>query len=420
MVSRLRHVGVAAALCAAWGWASAGAAYDGFLTRDGVRLYPLGFYELPDGDDALRAMADAGVNLVHCRNRADLDRVQAVGMQGVCPLPLQEGATDALKDLVRSVVDHPALALWEGPDEIVWNYTAFSGLYKTMGVHKEQGEWWKQTPEALAYAGQLSSTVIPRMREAVAMIRAADSRNRPVWVNEAVKSDMAYVRQYLEFVDITGCDIYPVKQHERPIARMGAATDRWRRIGAGKPVYMVLQAFSWHELGENPAYNAPAYPAFAESRFMAYNCLQHGARGLLYWGSRFTHHEAFRSSIYAVTRELAMLQPFLVAPDEPGVTLDVIELAYEQASPHVGATVRRSGDDWMILLVNEDDEPRMAVSLGGLDALKGRVLHRLYDDETLTMTHGRLDVRLMPREVRVYATDRAFETSNLAGRDFAG
>ena len=59
---------------------------DGFLINDGQRLFPLGFYELPESDEGLKAMADAGVNLVRCRNRADLDRLHALGMQGVMPL----------------------------------------------------------------------------------------------------------------------------------------------------------------------------------------------------------------------------------------------------------------------------------------------------------------------------------------------
>ena len=37
---------------------------DGLLTQDSHRLFSIGFYELPAEDEALSAMAEAGVNLI--------------------------------------------------------------------------------------------------------------------------------------------------------------------------------------------------------------------------------------------------------------------------------------------------------------------------------------------------------------------
>jgi hypothetical protein len=67
--------------------------------------------------------AHSGINLVRCKNAADLDRVAAVGLQGWVPLPLELGDTDALRKRILAVKDHPALAVWEGPDEVVHNFT---------------------------------------------------------------------------------------------------------------------------------------------------------------------------------------------------------------------------------------------------------------------------------------------------------
>ena len=69
-----------------------------------------------------------------------------------------------------------------------------------------------------------------------------------------------------------------------------------------------------------------AYPTFNESRFMAYDVIAHGARGILYWGSHYLKSNAFRESIYALTSELAALQPFLVTPDVKGVQVNLIEI----------------------------------------------------------------------------------------------
>ena len=382
---------------------------DGFLINDGQRLFPLGFYELPESDEGLKAMANAGVNLVRCRNRADLDRLHALGMQGVMPLPLEQGPTEEFRARVAEVADHPALAVWEGPDEVVWNYTAFSGLFRTMGVYKTREAWWEQAPEARAYAAEQAAKLVPNMRAAAAVIRELDALKRPVWINEAKNSDVYYVRQYLDFVDITGCDYYPVHEDRRNIAEIAGAKERWNQIGRGMPVYMVLQAFSWHELGEYYDAKNEAYPTFDESRFMAYDAIVHGADGILYWGSSFLKSEACRASIYALTKELAALQPFLTAPDVPGVRLSVIEDKNPDMTPRVAGLARCAGDDWLVVLVNEDDVPHTAVIVEGLEALNGRTLCQLYTEDAAVVARGELIARLQPKAVQVYVTSRDYE-----------
>ena len=393
---------------------------DGFLTRNGVRELPIGFYELPKDDAGLKAMAEAGVNMAHCHSRADLDRVQKVGMLGVFPLSLQEGASAKIKEVVQSVADHPALVAWEGPDEIVWNFTAYSGLYTSAKVHSVKGAWWKQTPEAVAYAEKQAADIMPKMREAAEFIRSADKLGRPVWINEAQKSDLGYVRQYLGFVDITGCDVYPVAELKRPLPGVGSATDRWVQVGKGKPVWMVLQGFSWNELKESGDHMNPAYPTFAESEFMAFDAIAHGARGVLYWGTHYTKNMPFRESLFAVTRELAPLQPFLVAPDVSGARLSVVTLAIEQPTTNVRMLVRKAQSDYLIALMNEDDQAQMGVAVDGLSELNGRTLYCLYGDETAKVADGELVSRLLPHQTKLYCTDKKYEATNRQGRDFAG
>lgn len=383
---------------------------DGFLTKDGRRLFPIGFYELPKDDGALKAMAQSGINLVRCHSRKDLDRAGAAGLLGWIPLSVQSGPTEDLRKHVESVKDHPALAIWEGPDEIVWNFTAASQLHKKKGVHKSPGEWWRQTPAAVKYAEDQAKTIMPNIQQGIELVRRLDPQHRQFWINEALQSDVKYVRQYLDSIDITGCDIYPVKQDDRRIARMGPATDRWMRVGKGKPVWMVLQAFSWHELGDYYGAKKAAYPTFAESRFMAYDVIAHGARGILYWGSHYLKSDACRESLYALTSELAALQPFLVAPEQENVRVNLIELEDGEAKRGVRVTARRVGRDWVILLVNEDDEWHMGAEVSGLMDLNGQELVVLYDGETATVDEGEFVTRIPPLGVKVFATDRKWET----------
>jgi len=299
--------------------------------------------------------------------------------------------------------------VWEGPDEVVWNFTAFSGLYKTLGVHKESGAWWKQTPEAVAYAEQKAAEIMPNMRAAVGMLRELDGGAHPVWINEAEKSDVGYVRQYLEFVDITGCDIYPIKAEKRNPARIASSVEQWKQVGRGKPVWMVLQAFSWNELGEYYGAKETAYPTFAESRLMAYDAIAHGARGILYWGGRFAKSGEFRQSLYALTAELAALQPFLTEPEVAGTAVSAIEMPEDAGDKPVAGTVRKNRGEWLIILVNEDDNPHMAVVVRGLQELEGRALHELYGENALTVSGGELVTRMMPRAVQVFCTSKTCE-----------
>ncbi|GMW01834.1 MAG: hypothetical protein AMXMBFR84_29710 [Candidatus Hydrogenedentota bacterium] len=393
---------------------------DGFIRLNGKTLFPLGFYELPTTDADLKAMAESGVNLVRCGTGGDLDRVHTAGVLGWMPLPLDGGATEPLRSRIEAVKDHPALAVWEGPDEVVWNFTAFSGLYKNQGVYQDKDEWWKQTPRAIEYSEARAAEIIPNMRAAAELIRALDPHGRPLWLNEALRSDVRFVRECLQFYDITGCDIYPVSGLERKVERMGGATDRWLQLSKGKPIWMVMQAFSWDELGPDYAERGTAYPSFMESRFMAYDVIAHGAKGILYWGSSYLKSNEFRTSLYALISELNALQPFLVAPHAAEANVELVELTEERAGLGVAMTARRAGEDWLIVLANDDTVPRMGVVVNGLGALEGRELFELYGNEKRVVTAGEIVTRIQPREAKVFCTSRVYEVPRGAGRDYPG
>ena len=401
---------------------------DGLLTKDGCRLFPIGFYEMPQSEDELRAMAESGVNLIRCGNRENLDKVSALGMMGWVSLPVHSGVTDGLREQIESVVDHSALAVWEGPDEIVWCFTAFSHLWRQdrIGVFKHRDEWWMQTPMAIEYSETQAKEIIPNMRDAIQLLRSLDTHNRQFWMNEARDSDLKFVRQYLDHVDIIGCDHYPVRLNDRDVSCVGVSTERWKQVGRNRPVWMVLQGFAWSDLDEHD--DLVAYPTFLESRQMAYDCIAHGARGILYWGSSYLKsegHQAFRASLYALTSELAALQLFLTAPQERYAQVKVVEGRRKRddepdTAPERGVQIiaRRSGRDWLIVLVNEDDKPHMGVEVSGLEPLNGMDFVLLYGDESVTINHGELVTRMKPYEVKVFATSRKWGSDRQAGRDF--
>ncbi|MCZ6795702.1 MAG: hypothetical protein O7J95_19015 [Planctomycetota bacterium] len=386
----------------------------GFLQVDGVPRFAIGFYELPENDRDLEAMAAAGVNLVRCGGREDLDRARAAGLLGWVPVAVQQGATEALRAKVASLVDHPALAVWEGPDEMVWTFTAYSGLARSAGFTRQ--DWNRQSPRAVAYAEEQARKILPAMREGIRLVRELDDRHRPFWINEAADSDLRYVRQYIDSVDVTGCDYYPVRSGAHDLQSIGRLVDRWIAVGRGRPVWMVLQAFSWHTVRPD---RGRRYPSFAESRFMAYDAIVHGARGLFYWGSREIDDPAFRSSLHALTAEIAALEPFLVAPERDGVRVEVVDELFDPPGRGVRAALRKHGPDWLLVLVNEDSRRHLGVDVGGLEPLEGRRLELLYGSEAIRVERGAMVTRLQGFEVKVFSTDRGLESPRQAGRDYA-
>ena len=399
---------------------TARARVSGFLTKDGKAVFPIGCYELPEDDTALKEMADAGINLIRCRDKESLDRVGAVGVQGWVCVPLQLGDNEKLRAKIMAVKDHPALAVWEGPDEIVHNFTRYSGLYRKSKVHKSPNDWVNQAPNAVEYAEKQAAKIIPGLYAGAELIRSLDARNRPIWVNEANNSDLKYVRAYLDGIDITGCDLYPVSATNGKVTVIGDATDRWMRVRhrGEKPVWMVLQAFSWHELGDYYKAKKAAYPTFNQSRQMAYIAIAHGAKGILYWGSSYLKSDEFRTSLYALTRELAELQPFLVAPHVEGVRAGVVEVRKSPTDLDVRAFARKSGDDWIVVVINKDNRAHLATEVLGLEELNGRKLVLLYGNEETTVSRGELITRMLPNQVKVFATSRKWEAEDRKGREY--
>ncbi len=389
---------------------------SGFISKDGKVLFPIGSYEIPKDDAGLKEMADAGINLFRCGGKADLDRVAAVGGKGWVPLSMQLGGADQrLRAHILEVKDHPALAAWEGPDEIVWGFTAFSGLFRNK-TYPSRNEWWRQTPLAIDFSEREAAKVMPNLISAAKLIRQLDPNGRPIWINEAARSDLKFIRQYLDSIDITGCDDYPIHAATRKPMSVADYTTRFRKAGREKPVWMVLQGFAWGQLeGIN---EDTTYPTFSETRAMAWSTITHGAKAVLYWGmSAAPPDPAFRQSLYAMTSELAAVEPFLVAPEATATRVEVIDSEeFDTPSRGVTSIARRVGTDWLVVLVNEDDRPHMGVVVHGLTG--AGPLEELYSPYRAGVHRGQLVTRLMPYEVKVFASSRKWESKRTRGRDF--
>ena len=386
---------------------------DGLIKSGGKSRFPIGMYELPSDEDALFEMVKGGVNLFRCGNRADLDRLERLGVMGWMPLGVQSGASPELRKRIEAVAGHPALAVWEGPDEIVWTYTAYSFLERVAGFTRE--DWNNEVPKAVQYAASQSDVINPAIHSGIQLIRELDPNGLPFWINEAADSDVGYARETIDSVDIVGCDYYAVRGSGTDLLSVGRLVDRWDAIGYGRPVWMVLQGFSWHAIKPE---RALLYPSFEESRFMAYDSIVRGAKGIFYWGTNTIDDPKFREALYAVTSELSAIEPMLVGKTMVSATTKVIDDLFDPAGVGVRVLVKERGSDTLVILVNEDSHRHLGVDVMGLENLEGRTLHRLYGDERQTVKRKGFVTRMQGYEVKVFCTNPIYQSSRQLGRDY--
>ena len=358
-------------------------------------------------------MVLAGINLFRCNSRGDLDRVARFGGMGWIPLSVQEGATAGLRERIESVAGHPALVVWEGPDEIIWTYTAYSFLERVAGFSRE--DWNNQKSIAVEYSQKQSRVINPAIHEGIQLARELDPNGLPFWINEAADSDVFFARETVDSVDILGCDYYAVRASGTDLPSVGRLVDRWRAIGLERPVWMVLQGFSWHAIKPE---RAKLYPSFEQSRFMAYDTIVHGARGVSYWGTNTIDDPDFRQSLYALTSELNALEPFLVANSIPSVSARIIPDLFEPPGSGVRAMGKTRGTDLLMILVNEDPGRHLGVEVQGLSKFRGRRLYELYGEDVQTIRREGFVTRMQGHQVKVFSTNPIFQSSRKLGRDF--
>ncbi len=114
---------------------------------------------------------------------------------------------------------------------------------------------------------------------------------------QAPRSTVAQLTPYRPAFDITGADIFPIAyppgEHSdldnRDISVVGDVTRKMVRAAGGKPIWMTLQiAWSGTVTSARKPNVVPRFPTLHELRFMAYQAIASGARGLMFFGGHLT------------------------------------------------------------------------------------------------------------------------------------
>ena len=158
----------------------------------------------------------------------------------------------------------------------------------------------------------------------------------PVVVTQAPIGTVAQLTPYRPAFDVTGADVYPVsyppgthtKTGNRDISVVGDVTRKMVRAAGVKPVWMTLQ-IAWS--GVAPSHDkpnvVPRFPTLQAERFMAYQAIVAGARGLVFFGGHLTQIASpddaklgwnwtfWEQVLRPLVEELTASRPALTAPN---------------------------------------------------------------------------------------------------------
>ncbi len=393
---------------------------------DGKPQFIIGIYHNPKKPEELKALADNGFNLVRCSaSSKELDMAHKAGLYAWLNTGYaidfskdKEERKKKLTELVNNFKNHPALAAWEVPDEALWNlgYPGFEKLFYGFNGNK----WSVERQDSILKV--LSEAIKKRARgfeEGIKYLKSLDPFH-PVWMNHAPRNTHSQLKLFSKPADIIGCDIYPGYKgidghnelHSYRLNSVGAYTDIMKGAAPGKPVWMVLPAFSWdflrqkHPTREN--LDPENFPTYKDSRFMAWNAILHGAEGILYWGSSFriSPKSLFWKSISGVTKEIAALEPFLVSKElKSKIKIDPIQFT-SAVKTRYAYTLRKHNDDYLLVVQQED--LGQAVNVSGLEFMEGKTLYELTTGMSYVVKNG--TIRIRPRkDTHVLCTSKKYE-----------
>ena len=375
------------------------------LERDGRPQFPLGMYERPRDDGEWKAWSEAGINIVCCHTREQLDQALAHGMSAWIPVPMivaDDEGEERLRATVEELRDHPAVAVWEAPDEAIW-CTLMFGDDRAFRL-------WQEPEERVQEVRRRRDAVVAGLARGAKLIRKLDP-GRPLWLNEATGSDFDTLARCLPNLDIVGFDFYPVPPSiERPLHEWGPMLDRYRRVAPHHGIWAVQQAFSWSTLPKHGAGKAPAYPNEEQARFAAWQAFMHSATGIMWWGSAQEDRPApFIDEIMVAVAEMSRLQPYLTTGRRHSVGIHLDD-QMRPAVLGVSGGAYRSGIGTMLALLNEDPWEHEVV-LTGFNGNPNELTSVVPGTEPFVRIPDGWATVLQGYEVRIHVSDNGTEES---------
>lgn len=389
------------------------------LSIDGKPTFTIGFTlppapdaKAPNGKPALEEFRDAGAVFIRtgpmrsfddvaetrwddawiAREKAYMDTAARAGMYCLPWLKELSAIDDKhparepkLRKIVRMFRDHPGLGVWKGEDEPQWGKKPVAPLVRAYDIIHEEDP------------------------------------NHPVWIVQAPRGTVADLRAYNASYDIGGVDIYPIgyppgthvvaAEANKSLSLVG---DYKRRmldvVDHRKPIWLTLQV-AWSGVAKRG--KTLRFPTFHEQRFMTYEAIINGARGIVYFGGSLQQTLSDRDRPYGwnwtywdrvlrpVIEEIGDKSPLAEALCAPNSKLPV-----QATGSNIELCVREVGRDVFILACCREPQLTVEVKFTGLpsDVGPGDVLYE--SPRKVAANGGAFSDWFAPYEVHVYKFTR--------------
>ncbi len=381
---------------------------DNALVINGRAVFPIGFSPGPPnntttpwGDDALQELSDAGALLFRIAQTNDWDSALISYQQAALDWAAQHGmycwvylaelsefpSTDtntaaSLRNIVDTFRNHPALGLWKNYDEA----------------------WWGGIPVTNLLNGYL--------------VTKQEDTNHPIVQTHAPRGTVADLQPYNVAADILALDIYPVTAGgsasnppitNTQISQVGDWTQVLSQVAEGQKEYWLIEQIAFS--GTTPPANTLVFPTFTQSRYMAYQAIVNGARGLMFFGGNIAATLNAQDAPYGwnwtfwtnvlkpVVQQLGVNSPLAEALVAPASTLPITFTG--TTAPDIEFCVREV-PPYIYILACKRQTTTVTVTFSGLpdSVSSGDVLYE--SPRTVTVQNGQFADSFAPFDVHVY------------------
>ncbi len=406
-------------------WAQGGSVVtvnaDNVLVINGQKVFPMGFSPgppnnstTPQGKDALQEFRDAGALLFRIVQSSNWDSQLIAQQQAALDWAAQHGmylwlnlrelsqfaATDTTTPVnLRTIVDtfrnHPALGLWKNFDEAWWG-----------GVS----------------VGNLSNGYY--------VIRQEDL-NHPVVQTHAPRGTVADLQPYNAAADVLALDIYPVASSppsnppitNTGVSQLGDWTKVLGQVANGQKQYWMVEQIAFS--GTTPPGHTLVFPTFLQSRYMAYEAIINGARGLMFFGGNIAATLNAQDAPYGWnwTFWTNVLKPVVQELGDKGILSDAL-LTTNSTRPITlsGTTVPdlefivREAPPYLYILASKREGTNVNATFSGLPAgaVAGQVLYEW--PRMVPVQGGQFTDTFAPLAVHVYRFNLTTPPPSITGQ----
>lgn len=394
------------------------------LCRNGSPVFVIGVYEYPNpgqpetrgrnNKDHLAEYQSAGFN-TYCLEVDDayygalqpsavvseLDQANSHGLGVICSMgnwmrtTAQHKSGTAMYNMIQAIKNRPGLLMYGTADE---------------------PSFWENNPSFPVKQ--------PDLVEGRVFAESLDSVHK-VWVNEVGFSEL-YTGYYLDKLvywskagRVFSVDRYPVSVAfpANDLTGVGYDAEYCRHVmlytepamGSRGSTMMVLQGQGLAECDTDPNNNGPR-PTLAETRYMAYSSIVHGARGVLWWGTLSIEPTSqLWKDIKSVAGQLSSLQGALVASDTASRKNKLPSSSIYLGQQDLEAVEKTVGSDHYLIVINSSKNTISDVAITALDmrpAQNGNCIPVLFENRSIDTSSTTWHDSFGPWDVHVYADKR--------------